>query len=200
MAKKSKEQRKIEKTVKWAEDQAAAAVKEPEAQAGDHQLTLGKQGHTFSVGAPGHVFSNKVGRPTDYIEKYDDMAKKAASLGATDLDLAELFGVAESTIYLWKNEHPRFSESINAGKALIDDMVEKSLLGRALGGSIKETKVFLSWGETVTEEVDKHIPPDVAAQIFWLKNRRPKVWRDKHEVDFTNPLTLNMSEADQKTL
>jgi len=25
----------------------------------------------------------------------------------------------------------------------------------------------------------KHVVPDTTAQIFWLKNRRPKEWRDK---------------------
>jgi hypothetical protein len=32
----------------------------------------------------------------------------------------------------------------------------------------------------------EHIPPDVTACIFWLKNRRPKEWRDvqnhRHQV------------------
>lgn len=27
----------------------------------------------------------------------------------------------------------------------------------------------------------EHVPPDVTAEIFWLKNRRPKLWRDHHE-------------------
>jgi hypothetical protein len=26
-------------------------------------------------------------------------------------------------------------------------------------------------------------PPDTTAAIFWLKNRRPKAWRDKHEME-----------------
>ena len=30
-------------------------------------------------------------------------------------------------------------------------------------------------------EVDKHYPPDSTAAIFWLKNRQPKVWRDRVE-------------------
>jgi hypothetical protein len=28
-----------------------------------------------------------------------------------------------------------------------------------------------------------HVPPDVTAQIFWLKNRDPKRWRDAWQVD-----------------
>jgi hypothetical protein len=27
------------------------------------------------------------------------------------------------------------------------------------------------------------VPADVTAQIFWLKNRRPEVWREKQVVE-----------------
>lgn len=33
----------------------------------------------------------------------------------------------------------------------------------------------------VTKEVTREVPPDVTAQIFWLKNRKPEQWRDKRE-------------------
>ena len=29
----------------------------------------------------------------------------------------------------------------------------------------------------------REVIPDVRAQIFWLKNRRPDLWRDKQEID-----------------
>jgi hypothetical protein len=35
--------------------------------------------------------------------------------------------------------------------------------------------------------VRKHVPPDTAACIFWLKNRRPALWRDRHEIDHKVP-------------
>ncbi|RFS15061.1 hypothetical protein [Emticicia sp. C21] len=31
----------------------------------------------------------------------------------------------------------------------------------------------------------REVIPDVRAQIFWLKNRQPKLWRDKQEIDHT---------------
>jgi hypothetical protein len=31
----------------------------------------------------------------------------------------------------------------------------------------------------------REVIPDVRAQIFWLKNRRPDLWRDKQEIDHT---------------
>jgi len=156
--------------------------------------------HQANSTGQSYDFTPPIGRPTKYEPRFNEMAKKASSLGATDLDLAELFGVAESTIYLWKAEKPDFSEAIKEGKALIDDMVEKSLLNRALGLTVKETKVFCYEGAIIKEDVDKYFPPDVAAQKHWLNNRRPKDWRDKREVDFTSPLSIIMDELDQGTL
>ena len=35
----------------------------------------------------------------------------------------------------------------------------------------------------VTKKVKKQIAPDVTAQIFWLKNRRPDKWRDRKDFE-----------------
>ena len=32
-------------------------------------------------------------------------------------------------------------------------------------------------------EVEDYYPPETSAQIFWLKNRNPQMWRDKREVE-----------------
>lgn len=34
----------------------------------------------------------------------------------------------------------------------------------------------------VTKIVEKQVAPDTTAQIFWLKNRRPDLWRDRKDV------------------
>ena len=46
----------------------------------------------------------------------------------------------------------------------------------------------------VTKRITKEMPPDVTAQIFWLKNRRPDKWRDKPQEkketdDFADVIT-----------
>jgi len=40
----------------------------------------------------------------------------------------------------------------------------------------------------VTKEVVKEVQPDVTAQIFWLKNRKPDVWRDKRDFELSGEL------------
>ncbi len=55
---------------------------------------------------------NTVGRPTDYEERFCQMAYVACSEGGfTDKKLAKLFGVCESTINTWKREYPEFRDT-----------------------------------------------------------------------------------------
>lgn len=50
-----------------------------------------------------------------------------------------------------------------------------------VGTFLDETREGLRKIRVTTREVI----PEVRAQIFWLKNRQPKLWRDKQEVDHT---------------
>lgn len=124
------------------------------------------------------------GRPTKYDEKYDLQAYKLCLLGATDKDLADFFDVSESTINLWKLEHPSFSESLKQGKYEADAEVAHKLYKRATGYSQPDI-ITASYEGKITDiqEVTKHFPPDTTAAIFWLKNRQPKNWRDKQEIE-----------------
>jgi hypothetical protein len=207
----------VEKAVEWAEKQAAKSTTQKERKDYVEDQELGgdelrkpidpypepeKPNMTHEVEAhPPAIFTNKVGRPTLYCgENTCNTVKLLASKGFTDIEMSQALNICEATFNNWKLEHPEFVESIKSGKGLIDEMVQKSLLGRALGCTIKEVKAFCYEGEVVTEVIDKHIVPDVAAQIFWLKNRKPKAWRDKVDFDLTVPFNINMEEKDVNTL
>jgi hypothetical protein len=122
------------------------------------------------------------GRPTKYREEFDRQAYKLCLLGADDKRLADFLEVDVATVNRWKKSHPSFCESLKAGKLDADAAIAQSLYHRALGYSHKEEKVFNNQGEIVTHETVKHYPPDPTSLIFWLKNRQPTMWRDKHEV------------------
>lgn len=122
---------------------------------------------------------SKDGRPTKFDEKYCEICRKLALLGLTDAEMIDVLEIASSTFYLWKNEHPHFSEAINKGKHLADAEVAASLYERATGYSHKETDIKVIEGKIVKTEVTKHYPPDTAAGIIWLKNRDQKRWKDK---------------------
>lgn len=124
------------------------------------------------------------GRPSTYRAEYAAVARKLCLLGATDHDLAEAFDKGEATIRRWKIEHADFAAACEVGKAEADSRVEQSLYNRAVGYSYKSEKIFCNKDGDVTRvEYVAHVPPDVVAQIFWLKNRKPAQWRDKLEID-----------------
>lgn len=124
----------------------------------------------------------ETGRPTKYDESYDLQAEKLCKLGATDLELADFFEVAESTIYEWKLAHTNFSEAIKKGKELADAEVAEKLYHRATGYSHEDVDIKMYEGDIIITPLTKHYPPDTTAAIFWLKNRQPKKWRDKQEI------------------
>ena len=136
--------------------------------------------------------TDKGGRPTKYKKEYNKQAEKICVLGATDEFLADYFEVDVSTIGNWKNNHPSFLESIKKGKIEADLKVADSLYNRAIGYSHPEQKVFNNQGEILTHDTTKHYAPDPTALIFWLKNRQPKQWRDKQELD----VNATVSSAD----
>ena len=119
----------------------------------------------------------KGGRPSKYRPEFCEQAAKLCRLGAIDRNIADFFQVSESTLNLWKLKHPEFSESLKRSRDEIDSQVERSLFHRAIGYSHRSEKVFQFQGQVIRAKTVEHYPPDVAAMIFWLKNRKPGEWR-----------------------
>lgn len=74
--------------------------------------------------------------------------------GLTDEQIAKNIGITSTTLYDWKKKYSKISEALKKGKEVVDYAVENALLSAAMDGN-------------------------TAAQIFWLKNRRPDRWREK---------------------
>lgn len=119
------------------------------------------------------------GRPSSFKTEFVSQARKLCELGATDREIAEFFEVNEATLYRWKLKHQDFCEALKTGKEVSDERVERSLYRRAVGYSYEAVKIMQFRGEEVTVPYVEHVPPDVVACIFWLKNRRRDLWRDK---------------------
>lgn len=103
--------------------------------------------------------------------------------GLINEQIAKNIGVTISTFYKWKNEHSEFSDALKQGKEVVDRQVENALFNNAVGFMYDEETVTNA-GEVVT--VKKYSKPNITAQIFWLKNRKMKEWRDKQEVEQIN--------------
>lgn len=122
--------------------------------------------------------------------------------GLTDEQIWNKLGISKDTFYSYKNKYSDFSDSLKRGKEIVDTEVENALLKRALGNKetlkkpVKLKQVIYSdagkklkeFEEIVMVEEEVLITPDTTAQIFWLKNRKPGVWRDKTAVEHSGEI------------
>lgn len=123
----------------------------------------------------------KVGRPSKFDPVKCEQAEKLCKLGAKDKELADFFEVSEATLNNWKNQHPEFLEALKRGKEQADAQIAGSLYHRANGYSHPDVHVSNYQGQVTLTPIIKHYPPDPTSMIFWLKNRRPDLWRDRIE-------------------
>lgn len=126
----------------------------------------------------------RTGRPSGINEKIKEKIYALAKEGKTELQIARAIGISPRTLGNWKARHPDFLPTLKKAKNVADELVEASLFQRAIGYTHKEVKVFFDSknGTCVEHVVEKHYPPEVLAQIFWLKNRQPEHWRDRVEA------------------
>lgn len=133
--------------------------------------------------------------------------------GFTDKQLADVFGVMESTIREWINKYDEFAAAISTGKDHFDsNVVERKLLERATGYEYQEETIsvvhdkFGNPHENITISKRKQ-PADIKAATFWLTNRRKDRWKQESSVntvvsggvtntDRTLKITADLSKMD----
>jgi hypothetical protein len=120
------------------------------------------------------------GRKTLYSPRLAVVARRCCERGMTDIEVADILGIGLATLYRWKLDHPAFSRVFKLGKAAADARVERSLYSRAVGYDYITEKPAMTRHGQKTMRYRQHIPPDTAAAVWYLKNRRPDRWRDAH--------------------
>lgn len=117
--------------------------------------------------------------------------------GLTDKDIAEKkIGITARSFCDWKKKYASISSALKEGRAPVDTDVENAMLKSALGHKetvrkaikVKTEKQKVGEGKIVEEHIEYvdeevYIPPQVVAQIFWLKNRKKDYWKDKPESE-----------------
>lgn len=125
---------------------------------------------------------------TKYRDDFPERAFKMAHAGMIDDQIAKELGIAKDTFYRYQKIHPEFKKALSDGKQRPDDIVEAALYKNAIGYDYEEIKtreqIVSGKKRKIKEVTKKHIPGNVTAQIFWLKNRRRDRWKDKWEIDF----------------
>ena len=105
-----------------------------------------------------------------------------ARRGLTNDQMAEAMGIDRSTLLDWRKKYPPLSAAIKTNKDIADVAVENALYKRATGYDYTEETWYKDkdTGEMIlSKKITKHVIPDTVAQIYWLKNRRPDLWRDR---------------------
>lgn len=95
-----------------------------------------------------------------------------ASMGLIDDQIAVILNISPRTLNYWK-KHPDFAQALKRGKLKADFQITQSLYQKAKNG-------------------------DTTAMIFWLKNRQPDLWRDKHDISGSLNVSAKLSLTDFK--
>lgn len=96
---------------------------------------------------------------------------------------ARQLNICVDTFREWDKKHTKFSEAIKRGVDFADAGVIEALKMSAEG----------------FEKGQTYFPPNVTSMIFWLKNRRPEEFRDKHEISTEMKITdLTEKEIEAK--
>ena len=130
--------------------------------------------------------------------KYNEMTPEKllvieglAREGAKVYEICKVLGVSRNTFHKWRKENPDIDKAIERGKMVADYKVENALLKNALGYEYTESMIDAKGNKKLTK---KKAPPNVIAQIFWLKNRRPDKWKDQVENEITGAVPVILKD------
>lgn len=100
----------------------------------------------------------RTGRPSKLPTIDLSVVRSLAAMGGTDEQISQALSIARSTLSRYKTENEAFQDALKRGKDDADLVIVNSLYKKAQNG-------------------------DTTAMIFWLKNRRPREWRDRHDIE-----------------
>lgn len=138
-------------------------------------------------------YTRKTGRPSKFAQIDMEQLRKIVMLGATDKQIADFFGMSKICFDKYKQNKKEFLYILKQFKEEWDKRVEDSLVHRAIGYSHQAVEFFVIKGKIVEKKYIKHYPPDSTAMIFWLKNRKPAEWRDRHEHEHGGNINFNLT-------
>ena len=108
--------------------------------------------------------------------------------GHSNEQIAHNMNINVATLYSWLTKYKELNEAYKKGDECSTYEIENQLYKSALGYDVEEIDIQ----ETINPDGSKtqtkrkhrrHIPANIAAQIFILKNRRPDKWKDKPNVE-----------------
>jgi len=161
----------------------------------------------------------KVGRKSKYetyVKIRFDEILGWIKLGIIEAEICSRLGIAVSSWEKYKTEFLELTELLKKGHAKINNDVVNALYKTCIGYIVDETEVINlvpldKYGEPKKDnagniikpkvakirKLTKHILPNTTALIFWLKNKLPGEFKDKHEHEID--LNIKVTKARQPT-
>jgi hypothetical protein len=113
------------------------------------------------------------GRPSKYDPAYCALIVEEMAQGKSATAVAADIGVCRDTISEWVSVHPEFSVALKRGKAKA-----------------------AAWWEDRLRTIVGGQAGNVTAAIFGLKNMAAEDWKDKHDVEHSGNLTVEIVRFD----
>lgn len=132
--------------------------------------------------------------------------------GVNANEIIKKLGITPGIYRYWAKNFPEVRNAIEKGKQPVDLKIVSALYKNAAGYIVKEitrkthtitasdAKLIEDGFEDKVPKEDviireKHVPPNVIAQIFWLKNRLPNDWKDDHSLDVNSKAIYTITAA-----
>ena len=131
--------------------------------------------------------------------------------GLTQAEMSARMGITRSTFNAWLLKYPDISDTIKKTREVYDSEVVDDLHKRTKGFLVTVKKAMkcrrveydekgrrvAEYEEMVPYEEEVFIPPDTAAQIYWLNNRAPEQWRGNKDAQERNRIELERLKMEQ---
>ena len=110
--------------------------------------------------------------------------------GLSDEQIAHNMNINRTTLYDWLNKYTDIANAYKKGTEVSTYEIENAMYKSAVGHFVEEMEIIeteTDLGKTTTKKKHRrYIPPNTAAQIFILKNRRPDWWKDTRTIEAKN--------------
>jgi transposase-like protein len=121
------------------------------------------RGENYEAPVPVPRSQRTRGRKSTYDDEILPEVLELVSQGATSREIAQTLGVDPSTFWRWQQACPQLRNAVKQAKDVQDERVVDAL------------------------RINAVLEGNVTAQIFWLKNRQPELWRDRKETEIIVP-------------
>lgn len=102
-----------------------------------------------------------MGRPTDYLPEYCERVLELGREGKSHTQIAASLDIAKSTLYLWMEQHPEFSDAMTRARELaqawFEDKGQMGLLTPGFNASLWAKQVSCRFRDDYTDASKQEI-------------------------------------------